>query len=196
MPKSKGGRKIGNPAARARATEEPIVIEARRHLAGLDAAPRSYELVYYAVDPEELSNDLDVPIDGGLHAHSSVIGMTLHLDESRRRPSMETASRGFTGPFVAVLRNPEHVATPVDHATILQGANLYSEMLVNPLRVIQVEHRIEALHFGALLAMGANDGEWMAAGPEEMQGIVTDFQLRVEAESVLVAGRIMARRSL
>lgn len=198
MSKSKGKRRIGNPAARAHAraaaSEEPIVTEARGILAELDEKPRSYLLSYYALEPHELSSDLKVPLDGALHAHGDVRGRTLHLDEERRRPTIETASRGFTAPFLAAIRRPEHVDDPVEHATIVQGANLAAEMLLNPLRVIQAAHRIQVLHFGAFLAMSTNVVEWKPADEAEMQELVADFQFRVEAEAVIIAGRHMARR--
>ncbi|MCM3505850.1 hypothetical protein M3666_12070 [Curtobacterium sp. ODYSSEY 48 V2] len=193
MAKTKG-RRVGNPAARAQATEEPIVREARRHLAELDAKPRSYELTYYALEPSDLSDDLDVPIDGNLHAHDGMYGRTLHLDESRRRATIAEASQGFTNPILGVLRNFEDVDAPVDHATVVLGADLQSGMLLNPLRVIQIEHHIEALHFAALIGMSTRDGEWAPDDEGEIAEIATDWQLRVEAESVIVAGRIMARR--
>ncbi|BDZ51732.1 hypothetical protein GCM10025867_39730 [Frondihabitans sucicola] len=69
-----------------------------------------------------------------------------------------------------------------------------SEMLLGPLRVIQVEHRIERLHFAALVGLATDDGDWERDDPQETHRIADDFQLCVEAEAVVVTGQIMERR--
>lgn len=169
------------------------VQEAHQILAELDGRKVSYRLSYYAVQPEDLAANLNVPVDGKLHAHHDVIiGKTLHLDESARRDTITAASRDFTGPFIAVIRRPEHVASPVAHATIMAAVDLSSEMLMGPLQIVQVTHRIERLHFAGLLGLSTTSGEWTADDRGEMKQLIADFQLRVEAEAVIVAGAHMA----
>lgn len=165
-----------------------MLIEADQILADLAAVPASYRFGFYLVEPHWLSDDLDVPVDGRLHAHGDILGKQLHLPETHRRNTINEASLGFTAPFIAVLRNPETATEPAHHAVIVQGADLTSEMLLGPLHIIQTVHRLSRMHFAALLGMPTAEGEWVASSREEMQEIVEDFQLRVEAEAVLAAG--------
>jgi len=60
-----------------------------------------------------------------------------------RRQTINEASKGFTALFVAVLHNPETAAAPAGHAVIVQGADLTSEMLLGPLRIIQKVRRLK-----------------------------------------------------
>ena len=169
------------------------VEEAHAILASLDSKPASYRLSYYAVEAGQLSSNLDVPVDGKLHAHPEVIvGKTLHLDESARRDTITEATRDFTGPFIAVIRRPEHAASPVAHSTIVAAVDLSSEMLIAPLQIVMVAHLIKRLHFAGLLGMSTAQGEWVAKDRNEMKQLIDDFQLRVEAEAVIVAGAHMA----
>ena len=122
-----------------------------------------------------------------------VSGEQLHLPETHRRKTINEASLGFTAPFIAVLRNAGTGAEPVGHGVIIQGVNLASEMLLGPLDIIQRVRRLSRLHFAALLGMATAEGEWMASSRDEMQEIVRNFQLRVEAEAVLAAGAYLNR---
>ena len=173
---------------------DPMLDEADQILADLAAEPASYRFSFYAVEPRWLSDDLEVPVDGKLHAHGDIRGKQLHLPETHRRMTINEASLGFTAPFVAVLRNPETAAAPAGHAVIVQGADLSSEMLLAPLRIIQTVRRLNRLHFAALLALPTAEGEWTAKSRSEMQEIVQQFQLRVEAEAVLASGPYLNRR--
>jgi hypothetical protein len=178
--------RLAKQRQREQAFDDSPVQEAHRILAGMNDRPGSYRLSYYAVEPEVLGGDLDVPVDGRVHRHRSVLGETLHLTEEARRDSVAAASRDFTGPFIAVIRTPEA------DATIVQGVNIASEMLRGPLEILMRARRLERLHFGGLLGLSTTPGEWVASGPDEMRQIVTDFQLRVEAEAVIAAGEYMA----
>jgi hypothetical protein len=178
---------------RDQAERDPILIEADQLLADLAAAPASYRFSFYAVEPHWLSDDLDVPVDGKLHAHGPVLGKQLHLPESHRRQTINEASKGFTAPFIAVIHNPETASEPAGHAVIVAGANLTSRMLMAPLQIIQSVRRLNRLHFAALLGLPTAPAEWMAKSEEEMQEVVQHFQLRVEAEAVLAAGPLVPR---
>jgi hypothetical protein len=167
---------------------DPTLIEADHILADLASAPASYRFSFYSVEPHWLSEDLDVPVDGRLHAHGDVLGKQLHLPETHRRNTINEASLGFTAPFIAVLHNPETASEPTGHAVIVQGANLTSEMLLAPLHIIQTVRRLSRLHFAALLGLPTAEGEWAPSSRDEMQEVVRCFQLRVEAEAVLAAG--------
>ena len=198
MPKDNRRQREANAqrSASARRQEperDPMLVEADQILADLAASTVSYRFSFYAVEPSWLSEDLDVPIDGRLHAHNDIVGRQLHLPETHRRSTINEASLGFTSPFIAVLRNPDSETVPAGHAVIVQGANLQSEMLLGPLRIIQSVRRLSRMHFGALLGLATADGEWMAASRDEMQEIVRDFQLRVEAEAVLAAGPYLGK---
>ncbi|MDH6238206.1 hypothetical protein [Cryobacterium sp. CG_9.6] len=171
----------------------PMLVEADQILADLAAAPVSYRFSFYAVEPHWLSDDLDVPVDGRLHAHELVPGKQLHLPETHRRRTINEASKGFTAPFVAVLHNPETASAPAGHAVIVQGANLTSEMLLAPLRIIHKVRRLNVMHFAALLGLPTAEGEWTPKSRDEMQEVVKHFQLRVEAEAVLAAGPYLDR---
>jgi len=59
-----------------------MLVEADQIPADLAAAPASYRFSFYAVEPQWLSDNLDVPVDGRLHAHGAVLGQQLHLPES------------------------------------------------------------------------------------------------------------------
>jgi hypothetical protein len=168
---------------------DPIVDEAHQILADVRAAQleAGYVLDYFSVDPHQLSDDLDVPIDGQLHAHANVLGQLIHVKEEQRHTTMVAAATGFTAPFIAVVRKPEHAGKPVSHAVPVSGANLNSEMLLAPLRVIQESRRLPAMHVAALLGMSGDEGEWAPKGPEEMKALQNNFQLQVEAEAVIAA---------
>lgn len=176
------------------ADRDPILIEADQLLADLATAPASYRFSFYALEPHWLSGDLDVPVDGKLHAHGDILGKQLHLPESYRRQTINEASKGFTAPFIAVIHNPETASEPAGHAVIVQGADLTSRMLMGPLQIIQRVRRLDRLHFAALLGLPTAPDEWMAKSEEEMQEVVQHFQLRVEAEAVLAAGPLVPRR--
>jgi len=173
------------------ALDDSTVQEAHRILAELSAPPTSYRLSYYTVEPRELGGDLNVPVDGQVHAHPTVLGKTLALREHARRNDVTAASRAFTAPFIAVIRTPGAAESPVTQATIVQGVNIASEMLRGPLEILMRARGQERLHFGGFLGMSTSPGEWMASGPDEMSQITTDFQLRVEAEAVIAAGDYM-----
>lgn len=168
---------------------DPMLVEANQILADLASAHVSYRFSFYAVEPQWLSGNLDVPLDGRLHAHGDVgdIGM-LHLPETYRRNTIYEASLGFTAPFVAVLHNHETASEPAGHVVPVYGADLTSEMLLGPWHIIQAVRRLSRLHFAALLGMPTAEGEWTASSRDEMQEVVQHFQLRVEAEAVLAAG--------
>ena len=180
-------------ARRAAPERDAMLVEADQILSDLAGADVSYRFSFYAVEPSWLSEDLDVPVDGELHEHGAVLGKQLHLPETYRRNTINEASLGFTAPFIAVLRNASTEAEPAGHAVIIQGADLASEMLLGPLHIIQTVRRLSRLHFAALLGMATAEGEWMASSRDEMQEIVRDFQLRVEAEAVLAAGPYLNR---
>jgi hypothetical protein len=166
---------------------ESIVLEAEEILADL-AGDTNYRLSYYALEPQWLSDDdLNVPTDGRMHVHAIPVGKTLHLPESHRFETMHLASRGFTAPFIAVLRNPSTAETPVGHAVVVLGADLQSDMVRLPLTVIQIGRRMPRLHFAALLGLSAEQGEWSPRSDRDMEIVQRHFQLRVEAESVLAA---------
>lgn len=167
---------------------DPMLVKADQILADLAATPASYRFSFYAVEPHWLSEDLDVPVDGRLHGHGDTIGKQLHLPETHRRNTINEASLGFTAPFIVVLRNHDTASEPAGHAVIVQGADLTSEMLLGPLRIIQAVRRLSRMHFAALLGLPTAEGEWMASSRDEMQEVVRRFQLRVEAEAVLAAG--------
>lgn len=172
--------------------DDSPVRDAHHILAELDAATVSHRFAYYAIEPEQLSGDLDVPVDGEMHVHEVPIGKTLHLNESARHASATEASRGFTAPFIAVIRRADDASSPVEHATVVQGVDMSSDMIMGPLQVIMIAHRLPRLHFAGLLGMSTIEDEWTPAGRDEMQQIIADFQLRVEAEAVIVAGGHMA----
>jgi hypothetical protein len=180
-------------ARREELARDPMLNEADRILADFAAEPVSYRFSFYSAEPRWLSDDLEMPIDGKLHAHGDIRGKQLHLPETHRRSTINEASLGFTAPFVAVLHNPETAAAPAGHAVIVQGADLSSEMLLASLRIIQTVRRLNSLHFAALLALPTAEGEWTAKSQSEMQGIVQHFQLRVEAEAVLATGPYLNR---
>lgn len=162
-----------------------MFVEADQILADLAAFDADYRLSFYAVEPEWLGYDLDVPADGRVHDHGDPRGRMLHLPQSYRFETIREASRGFSSPFIAVVRNPADQAKPVGHAVIVHGANIASEMLRAPLHVLMHVRRLSRLPFGAFLGMGSDEGEWSASSPEVMTEIVEHFQLRVEAEAVL-----------
>ncbi|WP_431220351.1 hypothetical protein [Leifsonia xyli] len=192
MASKKNDRLRRNAAARSASKAvdiDPIVEEAHQILADVRAAQlkAGYVLDYFSVDPHQLSDDLDVPIDGQLHAHGDVLGQLIHVSDEHRHQTMAAAAAGFTAPFIAVVRKPEDAGKPVSHAVPVSGANLNSEMLLAPLRVIQESRRLTAMHVAALLGMSGDDGEWAPKGPEEMKDLQETFQLQVEAEAVLTA---------
>lgn len=184
--------RLAKQQQRLQAFDDSPVQDAHRILAELEKRPASYRLSFYAVEPEELGGDLNVPVDEQVHAHPTVLGKTLSLREDARRDDVTAASRAFTGPFIAVIRRPEAAESPVTQATIVQGVSLASEMVRGPLEILMRARVQERLHFGGFLGMSTSPGEWMASGPDEMRQITTDFQLRVEAEAVIAAGEYMA----
>jgi len=198
MGKSSRGKKdvvaarLAKQQQRQEAFDASPVQEAHRILADFERTDFSYRLSYYALEPEQLGDDLDVTIDGQVHRHRDVLGETLHLDEAKRRDSVTEASRDFTGPFIAVIRRPEDEAAPAGHATIVQGVNIASEMLRYPLEIMMRARRIERLPFAGLIGLSTTGGEWSSSGPDEIQQIIADFQTRVEAEAVIAAGEVMA----
>jgi hypothetical protein len=175
------------------AEPDSLVVDATNILADLAAQDENYRLSYYTVEPAWLSDDLDVPIDGRVHAHPSVLGKQLHLPETHRRNTIREASNGFTGPFIAVLRNPATADAPLGDAVVIQGANLVSDMLRAPLEIMMRARRQTRLDFGALLGIPSAPGEWSATSKSEVTEIVEKFQARVEAEAVLAAAPFMPR---
>jgi hypothetical protein len=198
MPKDRKRAKriIAQRAATARrepAKPDSLVVDAQNILSDLAAQEENYRLVYYRVEPRWLSDDLNVPIDGRIHAHAPVVGKQLHLPETHRRNTIREASNGFTGPFIAVLRNPATAADTLGQAVIIQGANLSSEMLHIPLQIMMRARGQTRLDFAALIGMPVSPGEWTATSKSEVAEIVEKFQLRVEAEAVLAAAPFVPR---
>lgn len=169
---------------------DPMVEEARKILAATATAraEAGYLLEFYSVDPHQLADDLDVPVDGLVHGHGDVFGRSIHLEGARRHPTMAAASSGFTSPFIAVIRRPEDAGIPVGHAVTVGGADLNSPMLYGSLGVIQRVHRLPRMHVAALLGLGENDAQRPETGKERIQEIRDSFQAQVEAEAVITAG--------
>ena len=161
-------------------------------LAALDAEPRSYELTYYAVRPEQLGGGVEIPSGGKVLVHRDIRGKTLHLNEDARHATIAAASYAFTGPFMAVVRRREHAASSVAHAMVIAGVSLQqSAVLMGSLGIVEAAHRLKGVNFAGLLGLSAAEGEWMAQDRDEMQKVLADFQMRVEAEAVVVSGAHM-----
>lgn len=186
-----------NAAVRASSSaqsRDPMVQEAHEILASTAAAraEAGYVLEFYSVDPHQLADDLDVPVDGRIHTHGDTFGRSIHLEEAQRHPTMAAASAGFTSPFIAVIRRPEDAGTPVGNAVTVSGADISSPMLHGPLGIIQRVHRLPQMHVAALLGLGENDSQRPETDKQQIQEIRDNFQAQVEAEAVITAGPYLA----